>query len=111
MTDLECPCCGGQLDRLTCEDCGARYQEVLGIPFIGEYERANILGLIEIATYAALPVSPMSPRPSGAWRVFALDFISRTTRRNSLSSTRRLPLGTSRTATLNGYHSIDLSRG
>jgi len=61
MTDLECPCCGGQLDRLTCEDCGATYQEVLGIPFIGEYERADILGLIEIAAHAALRVSPMSP--------------------------------------------------
>jgi len=61
MTDLECPCCGGQLDRLTCEDCGARYGEVLCVPFIGEYERADILGLIEIAAHAALPFSPVSP--------------------------------------------------
>jgi hypothetical protein len=60
MTDLECPSCGAQLDRLTCEDCGARCGEVFGVPFIGEYERADILGLIEIAAHAGLPVSPMS---------------------------------------------------
>jgi SAM-dependent methyltransferase len=62
MTDLECLRCGGQLGHLTCEDCGARYQEVRGIPFFGEYERADVLGLIEIATHVALQdTSPMSP--------------------------------------------------
>ena len=62
MTDLECPRCGGQLSQLTCEHCGAQYQEVRGIPFVGEYERADILGLIEIATHVALQdTSPMSP--------------------------------------------------
>src|SRR5215468_8577372 len=62
MTDLECPRCGGQLAHLICEDCSAQYQEVRGIPFVGQYERDDILGLIEIAAHAALQgTSPMSP--------------------------------------------------
>lgn len=62
MTDLECPRCGAQLGQLTCPDCGAQYQKVRGIPFLGEYERADTLGLIEIATHVALQDTlPMSP--------------------------------------------------
>jgi len=62
MTDLECPRCGGPLAHLICEDCSAQYQEVRGIPFVGQYERDDILGLIEIAAHAALQgTSPMSP--------------------------------------------------
>jgi hypothetical protein len=49
MTDLECPRCGGDLLDLTCASCGARYEKVFGVPFIGDYEPEDALGLIEIA--------------------------------------------------------------
>src|ERR1700691_1780373 len=62
MNDLECPRCGGELQDLTCISCKASYQFVLGVPFIGDYEAADALGLIEIAASVprrdALPLSP-----------------------------------------------------
>ncbi len=51
MNDLECPRCGTALNGLTCPGCGAAYETVWGVPFIGEYERADALGLIEIAAH------------------------------------------------------------
>ncbi len=49
MDDLECPRCGTALHGLACSGCGAAYETVWGVPFIGEYERPDALGLIEIA--------------------------------------------------------------
>ncbi len=51
MSDLECPRCGSSLNVLACPECGAAYEPVWGIPFIGSYERADALGLIEIAAH------------------------------------------------------------
>jgi SAM-dependent methyltransferase len=36
-------------DAWRCADCGASYDLVWGVPFLGNYEREDILGLIEIA--------------------------------------------------------------
>jgi SAM-dependent methyltransferase len=49
MSDLECPACGGELNDLACASCGAKFDTVLGVPFIGAYEAEDALGLIEIA--------------------------------------------------------------
>jgi ubiquinone/menaquinone biosynthesis C-methylase UbiE len=49
MNDLECPRCGAALRDFACSGCGAAYDTVWGVPFIGEYERDDVLGLIEIA--------------------------------------------------------------
>lgn len=38
---------------LTCASCHSIYKTVLGVPFIGEYEAADALGLIEIAANAS----------------------------------------------------------
>jgi ubiquinone/menaquinone biosynthesis C-methylase UbiE len=53
MNDLECPACGGDLHDLVCAGCGAKYERVLGVPFIGAYEAEDALGLIEIAANIA----------------------------------------------------------
>jgi SAM-dependent methyltransferase len=50
--DLECPRCGGNLRALACTQCGGRWEPVLGVPFIGDFEAADALGLIEIAANA-----------------------------------------------------------
>ena len=63
MQDLECPCCGSSLANqpdlrgssagvLHCSGCGARHETVLGVPFLGEFEADDLLGLIEIASNA-----------------------------------------------------------
>ena len=44
--DLECPRCGGNLRALACTQCGGRWEPVLGVPFIGDFEAADALGLI-----------------------------------------------------------------
>jgi hypothetical protein len=49
--DLECPRCGSALRCLKCTSCGAAYETIWGVPFIGEYELADALGLIEIAAH------------------------------------------------------------
>lgn len=51
-SDLECPRCGAALDRLCCLGCGATFSCVLGVPFIGNFESADALGLIEIVANA-----------------------------------------------------------
>jgi ubiquinone/menaquinone biosynthesis C-methylase UbiE len=51
MHDLECPRCGADLHGLACSGCDAAYEKVWGVPFIGDYERADALGLIEIAAH------------------------------------------------------------
>lgn len=38
-----------QRDAWRCTECGATYDIVWGVPFLGNYEREEILGLIEIA--------------------------------------------------------------
>jgi SAM-dependent methyltransferase len=62
MSDLECPRCGCKLHDLSCSGCGACYHDVFGIPFIGDYEAEDALGLIEIAANVprrdTLPMSP-----------------------------------------------------
>ncbi len=50
--DLACPRCGAALATLACSGCGARWETVLGVPFIGDFEAADALGLIEIAANA-----------------------------------------------------------
>jgi SAM-dependent methyltransferase len=50
--DLECPRCGGGLDDLSCTSCGATFARVLSVPFIGDFEAADALGLIEIVANA-----------------------------------------------------------
>lgn len=54
MNDLECPRCGGELRELSCSGCGAIYLEVFGVPFIGDYESNDILGLVEIAAHSSM---------------------------------------------------------
>ncbi|HMF07367.1 MAG TPA: class I SAM-dependent methyltransferase, partial [Methylocella sp.] len=51
IDDLECPRCGKALHCLKCTSCGATYETIWGVPFIGEYELADALGLIEIAAH------------------------------------------------------------
>ena len=45
--------CGGELQDLACQGCGARHETALGVPFIGNYEPEDALGLIEIAANIA----------------------------------------------------------
>lgn len=60
--DLECPHCGTGLSNLACKGCGARFEHVLGVPFLGSFEAEDALGLIEIAANAPnrsnLPLPP-----------------------------------------------------
>ena len=51
MNDYECPRCGGDVPELVCTNCGAVYEHVLGVPFFGQYETADVLSLIEIAAH------------------------------------------------------------
>ncbi len=64
MIDLECPRCGGALDTLRCGGCDRTYGTVHGVPFLGDYEAEDALGLIEIAAHgpdrAALVLPPGS---------------------------------------------------
>jgi len=39
-------------EAITCGTCGATYDAVWGVPFIGHYERDDFLGLVEIAANA-----------------------------------------------------------
>lgn len=57
ITDLRCPICSSEeLLRnenteqalIQCEKCGSKFEDVWGVPFLGCYERTEILGLIEI---------------------------------------------------------------
>ena len=50
--DLACPRCGAALEGLRCTGCGAVFETVLGVPFLGDFEAADALGLIEIAANA-----------------------------------------------------------
>ncbi len=52
VSDLECPRCGAPLADLSCTPCGAAFASVLGVPFIGDFEAADALGLIEIVANA-----------------------------------------------------------
>lgn len=52
MNDLECPYCGGHIETQRCTNCGEVFQTVLGVPFFGDFESDDILGLIEIAAAA-----------------------------------------------------------
>ena len=53
--DLRCVSCDGEIigsineAGLVCACCGADYQNVWGVPFIGNFEAEDVLGLIEIA--------------------------------------------------------------
>ncbi len=40
------------MESLVCTGCGAKYESVLGVPFIGSFEAGDALGLIEIAANA-----------------------------------------------------------
>ena len=50
--DLECPRCGGAVAGLRCASCGTAFEMVHGMPFLGDFEAADALGLIEIAANA-----------------------------------------------------------
>ncbi|HYZ33785.1 MAG TPA: class I SAM-dependent methyltransferase [Crenalkalicoccus sp.] len=50
--ELECPRCGGALAGLRCAHCGKAFDVVLGVPFLGDFEAEDALGLIEIAANA-----------------------------------------------------------
>jgi len=54
MNDLECPRCGNSLRERNCTGCGTQYREVFGVPFIGDYEPGDILGLVEIAAHSEM---------------------------------------------------------
>ena len=54
LSDLECPRCGGAIRDLSCEACSAVFPKVLGVPFIGDFEAADALGLIEIVAHAPI---------------------------------------------------------
>lgn len=57
MDDIRCVACGSEglcesVDDTTlfrCSECSCLYQQVLGVPFFGQYEEDDLLGLIEIA--------------------------------------------------------------
>lgn len=49
---LECPHCGSEIDHGRCLKCLAQFKPALGVPFFGQYEKADILGLIEISANA-----------------------------------------------------------
>lgn len=50
--DLECPRCGGPVAQWRCDGCGVAFPRVLGVPFLGAFEAADALGLIEIVANA-----------------------------------------------------------
>ncbi len=53
--DLRCVACDGEIananqgDSLICRDCGKKYHFVLDVPYIGDFDEDDIIGLIEIA--------------------------------------------------------------
>ena len=54
--DLRCVACDGEIvdakhgESFNCSDvCGKSYPFVLGVPYIGEFDENDIIGLIEIA--------------------------------------------------------------
>lgn len=57
LSDIRCVACNndivpagdGQCNVFACADCASPYQKVLGVPFFGDYEEEDLLGLIEIA--------------------------------------------------------------
>lgn len=55
QSDLRCVVCSGDViadtdgTALVCTACGVQYSFVLGVPFVGNYETEDILGLIEIS--------------------------------------------------------------
>ena len=62
MPDVRCVACGGDVAESTadkaaleCGECHAVYPLVWGVPFIGNYEADDILGLIEIAANTGNP--------------------------------------------------------
>ena len=60
MSDVRCVVCGGAnmssavsgIGAFQCNDCQAEYGLVWGVPFFGNYEADDILGLVEIAANA-----------------------------------------------------------
>ena len=58
MSDIRCVSCGcenisAREDKgeiVQCAACGTLYPGVLGVPFLGKYEKEDILGLVEIAS-------------------------------------------------------------
>lgn len=73
LDDCRCPMCDGSLQAqeplagdaivdkaIICTGCGRTFPAVWGVPFICEYEQAEILGLIEIAANAE--ADPRIPR-------------------------------------------------
>lgn len=59
---LACPRCGAPLVGLACDACGGAFGEAFGIPFLGDFEAADALGLIEIAESAERRgISPVAP--------------------------------------------------
>lgn len=62
MNNLRCVICDNDLNQskqvqsegaIVCSNCDARYQQVWGVPYFGDFEREDILGLIEIAANVA----------------------------------------------------------
>ena len=53
--DLRCVACDGEIvdakhgESFICRDCGKSYLFVLGVPYIGEFDENDIIGLVEIA--------------------------------------------------------------
>jgi SAM-dependent methyltransferase/uncharacterized protein YbaR (Trm112 family) len=75
LTDCRCLACNGPLvakaafaadtiidEAVVCQGCGRHYPAVWGVPFLCEYETAEVLGLIEIAANAE--TNPRIPRDS-----------------------------------------------
>jgi SAM-dependent methyltransferase len=75
LADCRCLACNGPLkaravfaadaiidDAVACEACGRGYPAVWGVPFLCDYEKEEVLGLIEIAANAE--TNPRIPRES-----------------------------------------------
>jgi SAM-dependent methyltransferase len=81
LSDCRCVRCGAsslscasestdeiQRDRVICGICGATYDSVWGVPFIGHYQRDDFLGLVEIAANSERDYR-LSPSMLDGWEV------------------------------------------
>lgn len=75
MQDIRCPRCAGTVheahavpdaegmavEALHCTACGARYDCIWGVPFLGDFETEDVQGLVEIAANLENPFKGFSP--------------------------------------------------
>jgi ubiquinone/menaquinone biosynthesis C-methylase UbiE len=56
-------------DAVLCKKCGASYDSLWGVPFIGHYEKNDFLGLVEIAANSEQDYQYLSPSMLDSWEV------------------------------------------